>query len=85
MHKNLIIMQTGFHGNYTHLVHGDANEIKTHMVKFNIKTPLDFLKDFRTSVVLEIEGNLYNATVSFRGEELIIDVSGKIRVNLVLA
>lgn len=85
MHNDFIIIillsQTGLNGNYTFQVHGDTDDIRTHMVKFNIKTPLDFLKDFRTSAIMEIDGDLYNATVTILGNDLIMGLSGKMRVS----
>lgn len=51
-----------------------------HSVKFNIKTPLDFIKDLRTDTVVEIEHNQYKSTIAIRGEQLIIDLFGNVKV-----
>jgi len=57
------------------------NDKKAHFVRLNIKTPLEFLKDFRSNAILEIEGNLYKSTVTIRGNQLILDLFGNIKVN----
>lgn len=54
------------------------------MVKFNVKTPLDFLKDLRTNVIVEIEGNRYKNTATIRGNELIINLFGNIKASTIL-
>lgn len=59
------------------------NKTVTHMMKFNVKTPLDFLKDLRTNVIVEIEGNRYKGTATIRGNKLIIDLFGNIMVRTI--
>ncbi|XP_029160980.1 apolipophorins isoform X2 [Nylanderia fulva] len=80
--KNITWIETGFHGNYTYQI--DTNNTKAHLVKFNIRTPLEFLKDLRTNAVVEIEGNLYRSTITIRGNQLIIDLSGNIKMEKAL-
>ncbi|EZA49996.1 Apolipophorins [Ooceraea biroi] len=78
--NNITWIETGFHCNYTYQSHGDTDDIRTYMIKLNVKTPLNFLKDLRTNSIIEIEGNLYNVTVSIRGDDLIMDVFGKLKL-----
>ncbi|XP_070169221.1 uncharacterized protein Apoltp isoform X2 [Polyergus mexicanus] len=80
--KNTTWIETGFHGNYTYQV--DTNNTKAHLIKLNIKTPLELLKDFRSSAIVEIEGNLYRSTVTIRGNQLNVDLLGNIKIEKAL-
>lgn len=50
-------------------------------MKFNIKTPLEFLKDFHSNAIVEIEGNLYKGTLTSRENKFILNVFGSIKVS----
>lgn len=52
------------------------------MIQLDIKTPLQFLKTFGTNIILKVEGNLYEGTFKIRGDELIFDVFGTVKVSL---
>nr|XP_012235380.1 PREDICTED: uncharacterized protein LOC105679739 [Linepithema humile] len=74
--KNNTWIETGFHGNYT-----IKNDDKvTHMVKFGLKTPIEPLNNIHIDAIMDIEGKLYNGTVIIRGNKLVIDLSGKIKL-----
>ncbi|XP_012534919.2 uncharacterized protein LOC105835859 [Monomorium pharaonis] len=75
-------IETGFHGNYTYRVNGKNR--KAHFVKFDMKTPLEFLKTFHTNAVVAIEGNLYNGTLAIHGDQLILNVHGNIKLEQAL-
>lgn len=47
----------------------------------DIKTPLQFLKTFGTNVIVKIERNLYEGTFIIRGDELILNVFGTVKVS----
>lgn len=80
--SEFITIQTGFLANYTHLLQNtdDVGNVMTHLMRLNIKTPLDFLKDLRTNTIVEIEGNRRKVTIAIRGEQLIIDLFGDVKV-----
>ncbi|XP_032670099.1 uncharacterized protein LOC116843644 isoform X1 [Odontomachus brunneus] len=85
--KNNTWIESGFHGNYTRQRRDtddrDTNAIM-HFVKFNIKTPLEFLKDLRTDTAIEIENNRYKGMIEIRGEQLIIDLYGNVKIEKAL-
>ncbi|XP_025989321.2 uncharacterized protein LOC105195312 [Solenopsis invicta] len=74
--------ETGFRGNYTH--RGNGKTRKIHFVKFDIKTPLEFLKDIRTDAIVAFEGNMHRSTLMIRGNQLILDAHGSIKVEQAL-
>ncbi|XP_014467442.1 PREDICTED: uncharacterized protein LOC106740686 [Dinoponera quadriceps] len=82
--RNTTWIETGFHGNYTYRKHDmdkkNGDNAITYFVRFDIKTPLDFLKDLRTNTVVEIEGKRYNSTIAIRGEQLTIDLHGDVKM-----
>ncbi|XP_024879673.1 uncharacterized protein LOC112459670 [Temnothorax curvispinosus] len=75
--KDTTWLETGFHGNYTYRVIKNG---KAHLVKFDIKTPLEFLKTFRVNATYDIEGLLHKSTLAIRGDKLILDVLGSARL-----
>lgn len=81
--KNNTSIETGFLGNYTHYEH-DTSDKNIHSVTINIKTPLDSFKTINTSTILEIENNLYKGMLTIHGEQLIIDLSGNMRLEKAL-
>lgn len=81
--KNTTWFETGFYGNYTYQGNKNSNR-KAHFVKFDIKTPLELLKAFRTNVILEVEGSLYRGTLMIHGDQLILNILGNIRLEQAL-
>lgn len=51
-------------------------------MKLNMKTPIKPLNNVGINAIVEFEGkNLYNGTVTIQGDQLIINLSGKIKVS----
>ncbi|XP_025074116.1 uncharacterized protein LOC105427375 [Pogonomyrmex barbatus] len=79
--KNTTWFETGFHGNYTYRIN---NKRKTYLVTFNLKTPLESIKVFHTNAIIEMQGNLYKGTITIRGNQLILNLSGNVQLEKTL-
>ncbi|KAL2717243.1 hypothetical protein V1478_012943 [Vespula squamosa] len=74
--NNITWVKSGLNVNYTY--QEEENDWKTHTIKFNITTPLKFLKSIDTKAVIDIDENLYKTNINLRTEDSIIDFLGSI-------
>ncbi|EGI63145.1 Apolipophorin [Acromyrmex echinatior] len=82
--KDTTWFETRFHGNYTSIkVNENNRKVVAHLVKFDIKTPLEIFT-FNTNAIVEIQGNLYKGILTIHGNQLFLDILGNIKLEQAL-
>ncbi|KAI4503203.1 hypothetical protein M0802_001425 [Mischocyttarus mexicanus] len=69
-------IKSGINVNYSY--QEEEDNLKTHILKFNITTPLEQFKLFDTRAVINIDENLYKTNINLRTENSTIDFLGSL-------
>ncbi|KAK2581438.1 hypothetical protein KPH14_005113 [Odynerus spinipes] len=77
--NNVTWSKTGLNLNYTY--QEEVDNWKTHTIKFNITTPLKFLKLIDTKAIIDIDENVYKTNINLRTEDSIIDLLGSLELD----
>ena len=73
LNKKMYNLQSGFNINYTSQGFEEGDP-QTRTMKFDLKTPLKFLKFFNSKSTIEIDDNMYKVNVSIRSVESLLDL-----------